>query len=595
MYRRQKIIGGSGSFEGSSLQTVEFEEGMEILPECVLQGCKNLTSVKIPGSVTKLGSRAFKNCTSLTNVKIPAEVTEIGGNAFENSGLKSLELPSVLETIGEKILSGTDGVTEIKIPKSVRTTKDYWGAGSFEGSGLKTVEFEEGITNLPDCVLQGCKNLTSVKIPGSITKVGSYVFKNCTCLTSIKLPNTVTEIGNYTFENTALQSFDLPPNIKKLGKMVFRNVPITRITIPSSLESADETFSGSGLTDVTFGNGTKKVVDSLFTGCSKLKNVDLPDEVSVVGRSAFKGCASLSTLTLPISVTSIGNYAFENCTALEELYVRHKITDIGRDSFKNCPALYVRGSLYSDTTLAMIDREVNMSFTDTTYKDESTKILDHFSSSYEMNTASSSGYTTLNLEYAIKPKAAGKVSDMKLIVKLPSTSIVKEIRLDGKTLKEGNATDENLITIPVTQKSGKCQIFTTPDANGRIVSYALLNYNNSQKKGTDIIGAVSEDCSCLTLQLPDTVGYEENKGSVPLDIHGFGQKEKDVEIFLDGKLVDETTVSKGGIYSSKITLMDPEDYKTYKIRVKSVDKNGNDVEVVKYVKTVDGEPELESA
>lgn len=41
--------------------------------------------------------------------------------------------------------------------------------------------------------------------------------------------------------------------------------------------------------------------------------------------------------------------------------------------------------------------------------------------------------------------------------------------------------------------------------------------------------------------------------------------------------------------------MDPEDYKTYKIRVKSVDKNGNDVEVVKYVKTVDGEPELESA
>ena len=45
-------------------------------------GCKNLTSVEIPASVTGIGDHAFDGCTSLVSVTIPASVTSIGWDAF---------------------------------------------------------------------------------------------------------------------------------------------------------------------------------------------------------------------------------------------------------------------------------------------------------------------------------------------------------------------------------------------------------------------------------------------------------------------------------------------------------------------------------
>ena len=103
---------------------------------CVVKYSGSAASAAIPShmdghTVKSIGDSVFKGHKELISIQIPESVIAIGENAFENSGLKSLVLPPVLETIGEKILSGTDGVTEIKIPKSVRTTKDYWGVWKF--------------------------------------------------------------------------------------------------------------------------------------------------------------------------------------------------------------------------------------------------------------------------------------------------------------------------------------------------------------------------------------------------------------------------------------------------------------------------------
>ena len=57
-------------------------------------GCKGLTSVTIPNSVTSIGSSAFRNCSGLTSVTIPNSVTSIGVCAFTG-----VDIPTIISLI----------------------------------------------------------------------------------------------------------------------------------------------------------------------------------------------------------------------------------------------------------------------------------------------------------------------------------------------------------------------------------------------------------------------------------------------------------------------------------------------------------------
>ena len=53
------------------------KENTRVIAESAFYGCKSLTSVTIPNSVTSIGKEAFWGCTSLTSVTIPNSVTSI--------------------------------------------------------------------------------------------------------------------------------------------------------------------------------------------------------------------------------------------------------------------------------------------------------------------------------------------------------------------------------------------------------------------------------------------------------------------------------------------------------------------------------------
>ena len=70
-----------------------------------------MTSIKIPNSVTSIGSSAFSGCSSLTSINIPSSVTSIGDNAFSNCDALKVALiqPDRIEFGGGEFGGGVFG------------------------------------------------------------------------------------------------------------------------------------------------------------------------------------------------------------------------------------------------------------------------------------------------------------------------------------------------------------------------------------------------------------------------------------------------------------------------------------------------------
>ena len=74
--------------------------------------------------------------------------------------------------------------------------------------------------------------------------------------------------------------------------------------------------------------------DCVFSGCSSLSNIVIPDSVTSIGAWAFSGCSSLSSLVIPDGVTSIGDGAFKDCNFPDNL--KHElISRFGDKIFRN--------------------------------------------------------------------------------------------------------------------------------------------------------------------------------------------------------------------------------------------------------------------
>ena len=87
---------------------------------CKYDGCKMLTAITIPNSVTSIGDAAFYGCSGLTSITIPNSVTSIGNCAFMGcSGLTSVTIPNSVTSIESRTFYECSGLTSVIIPNSV--------------------------------------------------------------------------------------------------------------------------------------------------------------------------------------------------------------------------------------------------------------------------------------------------------------------------------------------------------------------------------------------------------------------------------------------------------------------------------------------
>lgn len=78
-------------------------EWMEEIPKHAFSGCKGLTSVTLPATVTKIGSHAFAYCSGLQEIKLPDAVETISDHAFwECTALRSVTIPTAVTSINKE-------------------------------------------------------------------------------------------------------------------------------------------------------------------------------------------------------------------------------------------------------------------------------------------------------------------------------------------------------------------------------------------------------------------------------------------------------------------------------------------------------------
>ena len=104
----------------SSIKVNDLEYTVKEIKENTFRGCRSLTSVTIPNSVTSIAEETFYNCSGLTSVTIPNSVTSIGELAFWScSSLTSVSIPNSVASIGSYAFYDCSGLTSVTIPNSL--------------------------------------------------------------------------------------------------------------------------------------------------------------------------------------------------------------------------------------------------------------------------------------------------------------------------------------------------------------------------------------------------------------------------------------------------------------------------------------------
>jgi hypothetical protein len=88
------------AFAYTILQTLDLPDTVTEMQSYACAFMDRLESIKMPSQLTYIGSAAFAGCAQLTDVTLNDGLLEIGQGAFAGAGMKSIVVPSSVDTIG---------------------------------------------------------------------------------------------------------------------------------------------------------------------------------------------------------------------------------------------------------------------------------------------------------------------------------------------------------------------------------------------------------------------------------------------------------------------------------------------------------------
>ena len=209
---------------------------------------KKVSSYTVPDTVKSIDCYAFANNRYLKKVVLNEGIRDIGWDTFKNSNIETVNIPST--------------VTET-------------GYGCFSGCRkLKSIDNKASLSEIEDNMFRNCISLEKLDLGNFIEKIQENAFYNCGAILNIPAGN-----KNYITQDGVLYSADM----KKLFK-----------------------YPGLGDGDFILPGTVHSISPYAFTGCRKLKSLELNNYITDFPLSQLNGCTDLEVLSLPASFRSAG-------------------------------------------------------------------------------------------------------------------------------------------------------------------------------------------------------------------------------------------------------------------------------------------------
>lgn len=125
------------------------------------------------------------------------------------------------------------------------------------------------------------------------------------------------------------------------------------------------------LTSIKLSESLTELPEECFTHCYSLESISLPESVTILGQECFDSCTKLKNVGLPSKLLRIRQAAFYNCKSLEEIYLPSSLNYIGVWAFENCvnlktvtcmattpPSCSTSGFIFEDSTYAKAELQV---------------------------------------------------------------------------------------------------------------------------------------------------------------------------------------------------------------------------------------------
>lgn len=204
------------------------------------------------------------------------------------------------------------------------------------------------VTRINDNAFYGRSSITDVVLSSNIVSIGDHAFEG-TNLTSLEVTESLYDVGEDFYAQTPFEPnakdgllylgssakphlvliggspvgvpFSLPAETVNIASPVLGTASFQGEVDGTNLRYVcDSAFSGSSLTDITFGSDLFHIGASAFKNCQSLQSVDASNsKLEEVGDEAFSNCKALETLLLPASVKTLGNQILKGCNAIATL------------------------------------------------------------------------------------------------------------------------------------------------------------------------------------------------------------------------------------------------------------------------------------
>ena len=256
---------------------------------------------------------------TITGNNMELTKNEISESALEKAGIDFSRVNKLV--IGNGI-TGFDRWGMWNLKKYIKELEIHGNAGMnmpeqcfYDVPNIESVVIS-GAVDVPRDMFGKCTGLKKVTLKNGVRSIGEDAFRDCSSLESVIFENTVLEkISDGAFWGcSALSSIVLPDSVTEIERNAFFETGLRNIQLPEKL-----TLIGGGA----------------FCNCKNLKQVQLPPQLKELGEGAFFNCENLAQIQLPSQLNKLGGDAFRDCTSLDKIDIPAGLKQIESATFCN--------------------------------------------------------------------------------------------------------------------------------------------------------------------------------------------------------------------------------------------------------------------